>query len=415
MTIALRAATLPQTDPGGEIAQAILAANYAQNGVHFAPFMVKGASSSQFNHIWISDRGDTAVDFYQFNGQSSNGFLPLGDVAIVNRGNFDDQGYLLFAPSTDAPDALAHPTDFTWVLNDHGSGNDNDVTYWRMTPPAGYAAVGLAFSNDDKPDVNNYWCVKLGYLRTVDHVTYWNDSGSHWSHNGDMAIAAYNGPASPDEILLLPQTLMSFEDIGNEPTYVLAAKKAYLDVAPIPAPVPVYDPENEPGSRTDIGVKNVAIVPASAIADPGYSGRGVVSPFYYVANQRFYTCTEVDSTPGGGAKQITYEIGTSQSDSTNFKHSTSLTVGAEVGVELDGFSAGVSTSFTEDFSIETQHTSEGSTSVTDQTTINIPGAQNTQFWQRIAEIRVFRTDTSVVSAVDYGLKTLLFTQSPTSP
>lgn len=413
MIATLRAATMAQSDPGGAIAAAITAANYAANGVLFAPFMVRGANGSQFNNIWSSERGDTAIDFYQFNGATSGGYLPLGDVAIINRGHFDDVGVLLFAPSAGAPDALAHPTGFTWVLDDHRSGNDRDLTYFRIEPPKGYAALGLAFSNGSPPDPNNYWCVRKQYLRTVGNTTYWNDSGSHWSHNGDLQAPAYSGAPSPDEMILLPQTLLSEEDLSNEPVYALSLKKAFLPVAPVATAPPAYSPDNEPGTRTDLGLQNVAVLPSASVADPGYSSRGVVSPFYYVANQRFYNCNEIDSTPGGGDKEVSYTVGTSESNSTTFKHGTSLTVGANVGIEMDGISAGVSTSFTEDFSIETQHTEGGHTEVEDKTTLHIPPAQLTQFWQKMAEIRVFRTDTSVLSSVDYGLKSLLFTQSPT--
>jgi hypothetical protein len=61
------------TSPISSIAEAIRAANYAQNGAPFAPFLMKFAARADFGVIWSSERGDTPIDFYRYADRKTAG------------------------------------------------------------------------------------------------------------------------------------------------------------------------------------------------------------------------------------------------------------------------------------------------------------------------------------------------------
>ena len=205
---------------------AIAAADTAAKGVIYGPFSVQVAPASSFNQIWIGN-----IAFYQFTG-STGPWLPLGDVIGVPADNFaiPGGGVLCFAPDGD-PAALAHPVGFRGVVGDQGSGNPNDVEYWWPVAPAGYTALGLCFNNsyDTPPDPANYWCVKTQYLQTVSNSVVWNDQGAGWDGDGTLFVPAFSAtPETPPQgnVLILPPTLLSGSDLGNELPFALVGTLA---------------------------------------------------------------------------------------------------------------------------------------------------------------------------------------------
>ena len=139
--------------PEDVVRTAIAAGNFISAGTLFPPFLIKTIPlADNFTNVWTSQfGGDKAgpVSFYKYTG--ANGpFLPLGDVAYCAPTECPlvlPDGLLVFAPGPDDPACLAHPTGFEWILDDKGSGNPQDLTYYRMVPPDGYVAVGNCFSN----------------------------------------------------------------------------------------------------------------------------------------------------------------------------------------------------------------------------------------------------------------------------
>ena len=76
--------TLAEREPSQIVLEAIEAADYAATGAPFNPLLIAVAKASDFTNIWFGDRGDTPIAFYQFNGQRTDGFLALGDQAVLN-------------------------------------------------------------------------------------------------------------------------------------------------------------------------------------------------------------------------------------------------------------------------------------------------------------------------------------------
>ena len=130
-------------DAGAVVKAAIRAADIANKGARFAPFILKVATAAHFDLIWGNENGDQHADFYRFKTPADARFLPLGDVALKDQGSLDQFGALLIA--SDDPTALAHPTGFTWLLNDHGSKQSTYINYWwPIAPEAGSSEVPTA-------------------------------------------------------------------------------------------------------------------------------------------------------------------------------------------------------------------------------------------------------------------------------
>lgn len=401
---------------------AIAAANPQANGVNFGPFSALVVPTvASFVDIYHGG-GDTSLTFYQFQGAApSGGWLPLGDIVGVPAGNLPP-GVLFFAPGSD-PAAFANPIGFTWLLDDAGSGDDQDVVYWGPVAPAGYVAVGICFTNsgDVLPNAANYWCIKQEYVLEVSSTTVWNDSGAGWDNNGDLLAPCFTESppeiAPPGGILILPPTLLSAQ-AGNTP-YALVGTQATLDVAPIPVPDPVYvDGITDVGDTTDCGLRGtVTVVPYTAVPADNLFQQALASPFYYVASEPYWECAMIEPTPAGGSFSVQETVGLSQTDASSFAQTTSMTVGAEFGAAYGGVSVGASVSMTNELRLETSTSTTNSTEVTHTVTLNFPTQAITSVWQSQSLIQVFRSDGTPLAAVAYdnGFGNVRFEPSGATP
>ena len=100
---------------------------------------------------------------------------------------------------------------------------------------------------------------------------------------------------------------------------------------------------------------------------------------------------------------MTITVGTSQTDSTTFENTTSITVGANVGAEMDGASiGGVSASYTQTFSLTKSTSQTNDTQVQWQQAVNFPSQPTTWVWAGQTQIAVFRSDGSQLDQVTYS-------------
>lgn len=77
------------------------------------------------------------------------------------------------------PSAVAHPTGYTRVWNDAGSGADLDGHFWLPIPPTGYKALGMVVTSGGTPSVNDIWCVKDAYVLGASVGTFiWDDTAT---------------------------------------------------------------------------------------------------------------------------------------------------------------------------------------------------------------------------------------------
>ena len=332
---------------------AITAANPQANGVDFGAFSALVVpTAGNFTDIADVPNGDTYAGFYQFQGTGpGGGWLPLGDIVAVGSTPLAP-GVMFFKPNNDptkpgsVPTAFVHPTSSVEIV----IGIPN-IAYWTLVAPTGYVSLGLCFTNGPAPDLSNYWCVSESYVMQVGTTLSWSDAGTGWPQDGTLLAPAFTASAPeiapPGGILILPPT------VGSSPNnfvgYALVGTQATLDVAPIARPAPVYvDGMTAPGSTTATGLGNVVVVPFTAVPGDAIPNQALRSPFYYVASEPSWVCTQVLPTPLGGTLAYTETIGVSQTDSTRFQQTTSMTVSCEFGAAYGGASASVSASLTEE-------------------------------------------------------------------
>jgi VPS62-like protein len=389
------------------VASAITNGNYALDGVTFEPFRLRTIADT-FDNIWNSDRGDTAITFFRSNGKGG-AYLPLGDIALIGSSlgiptapgaNF------LFAPNDD-PTVLKNPVGFTWILDDHGSGNSRDIDYFTMNPPAGYTALGIAFnSSGDGPNPKNYWCVRNDLVRSAAAAEVWSDHEQHWkSHNGNLNVPVLNFREPPPEpsMYFVPPTFLSAE--GGNQAYALRMQQADLPITPFDPVFPTFDPTITSGDETAYGLTSVKIMPYTAVTDPGVINRSV---FYYIAAEPYWLCTQSLSTPAGGEFDVQVTVGTSETNSAGFTSETSMTVSAEVGVEYGAASAKASASYTQSFSTTAEQSDTTSTEYQKTISLNFPAQPRTWVWERQTQISVFRNDTTQLTPVTYSGSDVVF-------
>jgi hypothetical protein len=399
----------PALNPEDVVREAIQAGDFQNRGVLFPPFQLKPTPLERsFDMVWNArpfvERGEQYpnVAFFRFRGEDDD-FRPLGDVIVAGDGRHDlvlAAGQLLLAPDPSKPDCLRHPVGHEWILNNDGA-QGAPFSYWRLIPPPGYTALGICFGFD-QPVYEHYWCVKNEYLEPADRTDAWHRDWI-WRNNGNLArpIMPSKPPPARERVMwMVPQTVLSEQ--GQEPARLLKLGVASLPVQEIHSS-PVYDPDVTSDDETAPGLKKVAIVPFTGIAaDAAYPDQSMVSPFYFVACEPLWRCDSTWSAPEGGSQSITQVAGVSKTDSTSFTEQTSLTVDCNVGLALDALSLGVSASFTQSFSLTTDHSSTSSTEVSKTVTIELPHSDLVAIWSRQVRIALFRLDGSIVSEVQYS-------------
>ncbi|WP_026555044.1 Vps62-related protein [Arthrobacter sp. 35W] len=397
-----------RSGPGSLVAAAIAAAGYGTKGAPFDPFLMKFADPKKFVNGWTAEKGNAITFYGEYQGDSTD-FLPLGDFAAVNGTPIATTPIMLLAPSQEHPDALAHPTGFAWILDDAHSGNPNDIAYFWPTAPDGYQALGICVGfNGNVPDATKYWCVKTEHLQHAPTQPFWNDAGSHWTeHDGSLSVPTLAGQTAQAEVILLaPTTLLSNEhgDFQNT-SWCLSMAKLMLPVEGAGNVDPVYVPGNGQGSTTTPGLGNVAVLPSTLISDPA----AVTSPFYYLAAQPSWLCLERYSSPKGGVQTESITIGTSTGSSTGFQHTTSLEVGAEAGIEAGPFSAKVSVTYNDEMQVSGSTSTSTDTQQTVSKSVNLPDANEVQFWQKQTDFVVYRTAGDVMSIVTFEMHDTILT------
>lgn len=404
-----------QPGPGDLVATAIAAAGYSTNGAPFAPFLIKFANAADFVNGWTSNRGNSISFYGGYKGDPAQSFRPLGDFAAVNNTPIAKSPILLLAPMPGNEDALAHPTGFSWILDDKGSGNDNDIAYFWPTAPDGYQALGICVAfNGQAPDADNYWCVKTAYVQSAPTQDFWSDAGSHWtSHDGSLSAPSLAGVGVQDQKLLLAPTTILSNEHGNlqNTSWCLALDKLLLPVPGASTAFPGYQPGYGEGTKTAPGLDKVAVLPSTVIDDPGSDS----SPFYYLAAQPEWFCTRSFPSPEGGTYTESFLIGTSQQSSSGFQHTTSLTVGAEVGIEAGPVSAKVSVSYTDEMQLSGSISSGTDTQASETLALNLVKADRMLIWQKQTDFVVYRTAGDAMSQVTYQTADIYFTDSNRTP
>ncbi|MEM1177533.1 MAG: Vps62-related protein [Acidobacteriota bacterium] len=143
-------------------------------------------TSFEPTNLWW-DKGSGADDDIAFWRVSPpSGYFAVGDYA---QGNYGQPSGACLVVASDDPNALARPTDFQQVWNDKGSDSDEDGSLWIPIAPAGYVTLGcIAQRGYDTPTRSDIRCVRSD-LVTEGRFSQliWADHGS----GGDNDVSIY--------------------------------------------------------------------------------------------------------------------------------------------------------------------------------------------------------------------------------
>ena len=413
------------------VLEAIKNEQYASEGAPFTPLLLKFTTASKLQNGWNSEKGDTQISFYTFPGatDASDQFRPLGDFATINNADRDQAAVMLVAPMTGHTDnagrpLLAHPTDFEWILDDKHSDNKVDIAYFWPTAPEGYEAVGICVGfGGAKPSTENYWCVSKELLQSVSTAGFWSDAGQGWkSHNGDLNVPNLANQMPGDlkhDLLLAPTTFLSVEKGGNLGRCLVISKPMLAGIT-IPVLKPVYNEQTQEDDETDAGLVSVAVLPCTVIDDPNRESSPLTDPFYYLSSEPYWKCLkQLPSSSGDTVWSSDVTVGTVGTESTSFQETSSLTIGAETGVEAAGVSAKISVSYTDEMQVGTSSTKEHSSQGTTGESVPLKPASEVFFiWQEWTSIVLYRTGAGpdggagVVNSAPFQKSSVALTHSP---
>lgn len=111
----------------------------------------------------------------------------------LNNGGFPTTATMVVKETE--PNAVSHPTDYTQIWNDAGSGASRDGAVWRPVCRTGYSALGdVATADHGKPPLEEVVCVRSSSLvEALEGSPIWNDSGS--GANRDFGSWGIQAPA----------------------------------------------------------------------------------------------------------------------------------------------------------------------------------------------------------------------------
>jgi hypothetical protein len=162
----------------------------------YDPFMQYRLTYQMTNNLLPAgtDEGSGAhMDVALFRpGGLSDGYFWVGQYAQSSYGQpGNDAQLLIIQPSR--PSAVALPTSWVQVWNDHGSDRSNDYSMWKPVPPTDYVALGhlVRFNiGDYNPpsgdEIAGFRCVHKTLATQVADVgtLIWNDQGSRATQDG---------------------------------------------------------------------------------------------------------------------------------------------------------------------------------------------------------------------------------------
>jgi hypothetical protein len=388
-----RDVTTPDGDDAAEqaLVEAIRAnvQHFRSEGVAFDPFIIKPAppppegTRNPQNMFPIPDMG--AIYWYPARGEGN--FCPVGDV-VWKTTEPSPRGTFLLAPLPGKESALAHPTAFQNLANGHA--DEGKVAYWAMLPPADYRALGICVTDhwSNQPHPENYWCIHKDHVHSTGTSAYWVSSNNPFFpqlglQGDDCSLKVPASPAvksvAEGYMLLVPPTALAVQSPGNQ-GYLLRVRKAHLDYPAHAAQRPQPDTDGVEGTSLTPGVKRIAILPWSAIANM----KADEDPFLFLVMQDHWTCVGTDGFPG--EKEITLKFGTEQAQSREFRDKTTIVLSSEAGIEAGGVSAKFSASFTHEFEVTTSSSSKDTTEATIGFKITVPENKVAVFWQRQGQL-----------------------------
>lgn len=282
------------------------------------------------------------------------GFYRLGDLAVSDYprdANRDEVGRVndcVLAIVKDrgggASPALAAPERLEIVYGDWGSGADNDGSFWRIVPPAGYVALGDICTWDyDAPNKDDYRCVRKDLVVSgVIDGSFWDDAGS--DANQDVTLWALHPPMAADsEFYFNSGSFLANGAPADTPidpgrAYALRGAIALQQPTTQRPPAPVLRNRDQPVALEDAVVEYVSTLPWYAVRDDAFNAiqKLANSPTYRLVRRDRYKLASFISNDGDTAQasSLSYSEGYDESETKSFSSTTGIEIGAEYSFSL---------------------------------------------------------------------------------
>ncbi len=379
-----------------------IAARFKEHGAQFKPFVLKFAAPSAFEQVWSSTGGDPRGAFWRITGHDDGvrQFRPLGDMVTQGEHGAAKVPAILLACDPEHPTALAHPLGFERLADAEGNGN---ISCFRLLPPPGYSALGIALS---ATDVSDYWCVSDDFLQDVGaFAPLWASGYPSVRDNGGLhkaAIGAADRLPMGDTMYVLPNTaqMVAHPD---------ATRCAALRVCKLRMAIPIEEPGEPPfdrakgrGAQWSSGLTSVMVLPCTAIDGRKLMCQASESPFYFVVSRPVWKCILTVEGPEEGSGGVPRTIGVAASSASEFRRSTSLTVSPFGMVAVVSTAAAVCVSLTQESGLMESDALSRLDKLGEPSALPLPMAPLTQFWQLFQRLEVFQSNGASVASIDFG-------------
>lgn len=383
--------------------------------------------SQTFEYRW-NDRGSGGThDGSFYHPITTADFFPLGSLGFIGYYNPDGLLGVMVLKAKSGSNALAHPTDYTLVYNDGGSGANDDGSFWAPVPPDGYKAMGIvAQSGWNKPSLNTVVCVREDLTIPGEAGAFiWSDNET--GANMDLGTWRIEPPvAGPHENAYLSTgTFVGWNSWSPPSTHpvmnVLNVKLPMLAETPYQQYVPTLTGYNPPPTETVPILAREMLVPCTIVSDPLYTNNQMWrisnSPLYRLERQVFYKLLYHNHNQTSITQHNSYtrRYGVTTEESNEFWTETSISVTVEAGISIKIFEAKVSTTVSKSFGYSTMTSVSELEESEYQSGVDVLPGKAVAIWQRYNRLVLKRhngTTLEPVKAWEFGINSFITDEYP---
>ncbi len=379
-----------------------IAARFKERGALYKPFVLKFAAPSAFEQVWSSSGGDQRGAFWRLTGHEDGQlkFRPLGDMVTQGESGAAKVPAILLAADIQFPHALAHPVGFEKLDDAEGNGT---ISCFKLIPPPGYSALGIALS---ATDVTDYWCVADEYLQDVGATApLWANGYPAERDNGGLhkaAIGAADRLPMGDIMFILPNTPQLVAHPMATRCAALKVCKLRINLECCEPGEPPFDRALGKGAQWSAGLSSVMVLPCTAIDGRKLMCQATESPYYFVVSRPVWKCIMTVEGPDEGIGGVPRTIGVAASAASEFRRSTSLTVSPFGMVAVVSTAASVCVSLTQESGLMESDALSRLDKLGEPSSLPLPMAPLTQFWQLFQRLEVFQGNNVSVASIDFG-------------
>jgi len=356
------------------------------------------------------------------------GFHALGSIAYGGDYHEPNGRYsVMVVKANNGSDALAHPTGFTMIWADRGSGAHSEGAMWMPIPPAGYKAMGMVINAGwGAPAISDVVCVREDLTISGKYGQgIWSDAGS--GADADFYCWNIEPPVSEphDNAYLTPGTFFGWGQyatpgIVHSDINVLKVELPLIVETPYADYVPTLKGYDPPPSTTVPIMAREMLVPGTILTDGAHQDKMWKinnSPFYRLERQVYYKLIyhNHNQTSAEQNNNVKITAGVTTTESESYWRETSVSVTAEAGVSIKAADFSVSTTVTHamGYSSMTSVAELHSTAIT--STINTMPGKAAALWQRFTRYVLKRHNGSSLEPVaswEFGIDSYVTDEYP---